>query len=140
MTEQNAAKTAVTTSGAPTPIAPFSQGVRVGNLVSISGQGPQDPETGAYLHQGDLAAQTRRTLDNIRAIAEAAGGSFDDIVSLRVFLTEREHFAGMNEAYGAYVREHTPSGVHPTRTTIFVTLPHEDMLVEIDALMVLRES
>ncbi|MBK0418648.1 RidA family protein [Leucobacter sp. CSA1] len=138
MNEQRSGKSEVSTQNAPTPIAPFSQAVRAGDLVSISGQGPQDPATGAYLHQGDLAAQTRRTLDNIRAIAEAAGGGFDDIVSLRVFLTEREHFAGMNEAYGEYVREFCPSGVFPTRTTIFVTLPHEDMLVEIDALMVLE--
>ncbi|MBO1902435.1 RidA family protein [Leucobacter weissii] len=137
MTETSTRKTEIRTDGAPTPIAPFSQAVRIGDLISISGQGPQDPATGAYLHQGDLAAQTRRTLDNIRAIAEASGGGFDDIASLRVFLTERDHFAGMNEAYGDYVREHCPSGVYPTRTTVFVTLPHPDMLVEIDALLVL---
>ncbi|MGP3534408.1 RidA family protein [Microbacterium sp. RD1] len=130
-------KQQVVTDGAPRPIAPFSQGVRAGDLVTISGQGPQDPATGAYLHQGDLAKQTVRTLDNIRAIVEGAGGTFDDVVSLRVFLTEREHFAAMNEVYGEYVREHCPSGVFPTRTTIFVVLPHADMLVEIDALAVL---
>jgi reactive intermediate/imine deaminase len=132
-------KQQVTTDGAPTPIASFSQAVRVGDLVTVSGQGPQDPATGAYIHQGDLGAQTIRTLDNIRAIVEAAGGSFDDIVSLRVFLTERNHFAGMNEVYTSYVQEHCPSGVYPTRTTIFVTLPHADMLVEIDALAVIAD-
>jgi 2-iminobutanoate/2-iminopropanoate deaminase len=131
------AKQQVTTDGAPRPIAPFSQAVRVGDLVTISGQGPQDPATGAYLHQGDLENQTIRTLENIRAIVEAAGGTFDDIVSLRVFLTERDDFAAMNEVYGRYMQENCPSGVYPTRTTIFVTLPHADMLVEIDALAVI---
>ncbi|MFV0252691.1 MAG: RidA family protein [Beutenbergiaceae bacterium] len=132
MTKQN-----VTTTGAPTPVAPFSQAVRAGGLLSISGQGPQDPATAAFLHQGDLTNQTIRTLENIRAIVEAAGGAFDDIISLRVFLTEREHFAEMNQVYGDYVTQHCPSGVYPTRTTVFVTLPHPDMLVEIDGLAVL---
>lgn len=132
-------KQQVVTDGAPAPVAPFSQGVRTGNLLTVSGQGPQDPGTGDYVYRGDLAKQTVRTLDNIGAIVEAAGGTFDDIVSLRVFLTEREHFPVMNEVYGNYIREHCPSGVFPTRTTIFVVLPHADMLVEIDALAVLSD-
>lgn len=130
-------KTRVETPGAPTPVAAFSQGVAKKGFLSISGQGPQDPETSAYLHRGDLAAQTRRTLDNVRAVVEGAGGTFEDVVGLRVFLTEREHFAAMNEVYGEYLREHVPSGLYPTRTTVFVTLPHEAMLVEIDAIAVL---
>lgn len=130
-------KTSVVTSGAPTPMTTFSQGVAKGGILSVSGQGPQDPATGDYLYPGDLTSQTIRTLDNVRAIVEGAGGTFDDVLSLRVFLTKRSDFAEMNAAYAAYITENVPSGVYPTRTTIFVELPNEAMLVEIDALAVL---
>lgn len=129
-------KTEIRTAGAPTPVANFSQGVRKGNILSISGQGPQDPETASYLYPGDLAAQTVRTLDNVRAVVEASGATFENVLSLRVFLTKREDFAEMNKAYQHYMAEHVTSGVYPTRTTIFVELPNEAMLVEIDALAV----
>jgi 2-iminobutanoate/2-iminopropanoate deaminase len=99
----------------------------------VSGQGPQDPASGDSLFPGDPASQTRRTLDNVRAVVEASGGSFEDVVSLRVFLTQRSDFAEMN---AAYLETHVPSGVYPTRTTVYVQLPNEAMLVEIDALAV----
>jgi len=130
-------KTSFVTDGAPTPMTTFSQGVAKGGFLSISGQGPQDPATGEYISPGDVAAQTVRTLDNVRAIVESAGGSFEDLLSLRVFLTQRSDFALMNAAYAAYLTEHVPSGVFPTRTTVFVGLPNEAMLVEIDGLAVL---
>lgn len=130
-------KTPVTTDGAPTPLTTFSQGVQKGGFLSVSGQGPQDPASGAYLYPGDLAAQTVRTLDNVKAIVEAAGGTFEDVLSLRVFLTKRSDFAEMNAAYAEYLTANVPSGVFPTRTTIMVELPNEAMLVEIDALAVL---
>lgn len=130
-------KTPVTTDGAPTPMTTFSQGVVKGGFLSVSGQGPQDPATGAYLFPGDLTSQTIRTLDNVKAIVEGAGGTFDDVLSLRVFLTNRSDFAEMNAAYAEYITANVPSGVYPTRTTIFVELPNEAMLVEIDALAVL---
>ena len=82
------------------------------------------------------AAQTRRTLENVRAILEAGGAGVEDVLMFRVYLTRRDDFAAMNEAYGAFVAEHVPSGVLPARTTVFVDLPHEVMLVEIDALAV----
>ncbi|WP_159792195.1 RidA family protein [Puerhibacterium puerhi] len=129
-------KSAVSTTGAPAPAHTFHQGVRKGPFVQVSGQGPQDPDTGEYLHAGDVAAQTTRTLENVRAVVEAAGASFDDVVMLRVYLTKREDFAAMNEAYGAFVQRHCPSGVLPGRTTVFVGLPREEMLVEIDALAI----
>jgi reactive intermediate/imine deaminase len=129
-------KTAVRTAGAPAPAHTFHQGVRKGPFVQVSGQGPQDPASGEYLHPGDVAAQTTRTLENVRAVVEAAGASFDDVVMLRVYLTKREDFAVMNEAYGRFVAEHCPSGVLPSRTTVFVGLPREEMLVEIDALAI----
>ncbi|SFR63136.1 RidA family protein [Microbacterium azadirachtae] len=129
-------KTRVLTADAPAPAHVFSQGVRKGPIVQVSGQGPVDPTTGEYLFPGDVAAQTLRTLENVRAIVEASGATFDDVVMLRVYLTAREDFALMNEAYGAFVTQHTPSGVLPSRTTVFTGLPREEMLVEIDALAV----
>jgi reactive intermediate/imine deaminase len=126
-------KTPVSTPHAPAPAHTFHQGVRKGPFVQVSGQGPVDPASGEYLFAGDVAAQTTRTLENVRAIVEASGATFDDVVMLRVYLTTREDFPLMNEAYGAFVAEHSPSGVLPSRTTVFTGLPREEMLVEIDA-------
>ncbi|GAA4105026.1 RidA family protein [Actinomadura miaoliensis] len=127
-------KTEIRTDGAPAPAWVFSQGVRKGPLLQVSGQGPQDPSTGEYLHPGDVKAQTRRVLENVRAILDAGGASVEDVLMFRVYLTKREDFAAMNEAYGEFVKANCPSGVLPCRTTVFVDLPHESMLVEIDAL------
>lgn len=129
-------KIAVRTEGAPAPAHTFSQGVRKGPFVQVSGQGPVDPATNAYLFPGDVAAQTTRTLENVRAIIEASGASFDDVVMLRVYLTKREDFAVMNDAYGEFVNKHTHGDVLPSRTTVFTGLPREEMLVEIDAVAI----
>jgi enamine deaminase RidA (YjgF/YER057c/UK114 family) len=85
---------------------------------------------------GDVAAQTTRTLENVKAIDEASEATFDDVVMLRVYLTAREDFPIMNEAYGAFVSAHTTGDVLPARTTVFTGLPREEMLVEIDGLAV----
>jgi len=130
------AKTAISTPDAPAPAHTFHQGVRKGPFVQVSGQGPTDPATGEYVHLGDVAGQTTRTLENVRAIVEAAGATFDDVVMLRVYLTTRDDFAAMNEAYGEFVTKYCPSGVLPSRTTVMVGLPREEMLVEIDALAI----
>ncbi|MBO9627121.1 MAG: RidA family protein [Microbacterium sp.] len=131
------AKTRVSTDAAPAPAHTFSQGVRKGPIVQVSGQGPVDAVTNEYLYPGDVAAQTIRTLENVKAIVEASGATFDDVVMLRVYLTTREDFPIMNEAYGRFVTEHTPSGILPSRTTVFTGLPREEMLVEIDGLAVI---
>ena len=126
-------KTIVSTPNAPAPAHVFHQGVRKGPFVQVSGQGPVDPASGEYLFPGDVAAQTTRTLENVRAIIEASGATFDDVMMLRVYLTDRDHFGIMNEAYGEFVALHCPGGVLPTRTTVFTGLPRAEMLVEIDA-------
>ncbi|MBZ2195484.1 RidA family protein [Occultella gossypii] len=131
-------KKALSTTKAPAAAHSFSQGVHAGDIVQVSGQGPQDPETGQYLHAGDVGRQTTQTLENVRHVVEASGGTFDDVVSLRVFLTDQSNFAGMNEAYEAFVKEHVPSGALPARTTVFVGLPWPEMLVEIDGMAVLE--
>lgn len=131
-------KLRIETTSAPAPAHTFSQGVRKGPMLQVSGQGPVDPATGEYLFAGDVRAQTRRTLENVRAIVEAGGASFEDVVMLRVYLTTRDDFAAMNEAYGEFVTAHVPSGVLPARTTVFTGLPRAEMLVEIDALAVVE--
>ena len=130
-------KTAVSTTDAPPPMPVFSQGVRKGNILQVSGQGSVDPASGDFVFAGDVKGQTTRVLQNIEAILKAGGGSIDDVVMLRVYLTERDNFAAMNEAYAEFVSARTPSGVLPSRTTVFTGLPLPDMLVEIDALAVL---
>jgi 2-iminobutanoate/2-iminopropanoate deaminase len=135
-TEEHVSKSVVTTDRAPAPAHVFSQGVRKGGLLQVSGQGPMDPDTNAYVAHGDVAAQTLRTLENVRAILEAGGSSVEDVLMFRVYLTDQSLFPAMNEAYGKFVAEHVPSGALPCRTTVFVGLPHPEMLVEIDALAV----
>ncbi|MBL1078023.1 RidA family protein [Nocardia sp. 2] len=132
-------KIAVRTTAAPAPAHTFSQGVRKGPFVQVSGQGPVDPVTNDYLYPGDVAAQTIRTLENVKAIVEASGASFDDVVMLRVYLTKREDFPIMNDAYGAFVTEHTTGDVLPSRTTVFTGLPRAEMLVEIDGIAIVAD-
>lgn len=130
-------RTAIVTTDAPTPAHTFSQGVKRGPFVQVSGQGPVDPATSEYLFPGDVAAQTVRTLQNVEAILAAGGATFDDVMMLRVYLTTREDFALMNDAYGEFLTPRVASGVLPARTTVFTGLPRAEMLVEIDALAVL---
>ncbi len=128
---------AVSTTEAPAPAHTFSQGVRRGPFLQVSGQGSVDPASNEYLHPGDVKAQTIRTLQNVEAILAAGGATFDDVMMLRVYLTTRDDFGPMNEAYGEFVGARVASGVLPARTTVFTGLPRAEMLVEIDALAVL---
>ncbi|MFD0362271.1 RidA family protein [Nocardia sp. GCM10030253] len=132
-------KIAIRTTDAPAPAHTFSQGVRKGPFVQVSGQGPVDPVTNEYLFPGDVAAQTIRTLQNVKAIIDASGATFDDVVMLRVYLTTRDDFATMNDAYGEFVTANTTGDVLPSRTTVFTGLPREEMLVEIDAIAFVTE-
>ncbi|AIX99616.1 endoribonuclease L-PSP family protein [Arthrobacter sp. PAMC 25486] len=129
-------KTVVLTDDAPAPAHVFSQGVKKGNMFQVSGQGAVDPASNEYIGTGDVRAQTRRTLENVKAILDAGGSSVEDVIMFRVYLTTRDDFPAMNEVYGEFIRENVPSGALPSRTTVFVDLPHEVMLVEIDALAV----
>jgi len=126
----------VRTDAAPAPAHTFSQGIVKGGFLQVSGQGPMDPATNAYIGEGDVRAQTRRTLENVKAILVAGGASVGDVLMFRVYLTKRADFAAMNEVYGEFIAENVTSGALPCRTTVFVELPHEVMLVEIDALAV----
>ena len=125
-------KIAITTMDAPAPVASYSQAVRKGDILQVAGQGGTDPATGDYAG-ATVAEQTAQTLRNIQAILRAAGGDFDDVMMMRVYLTDVEHFAEMNSVYTTFVGE-----PFPARTTVYVGLP-EGMLVEIDALAVLGD-
>ena len=130
-------RTAVVTDQAPPPVPVFSQGVRAGQLLQVSGQVSAHPATGEFLFPGDLAKQTEQTLRNVEAVLKAGGATFDNVVMLRVYLTDRANFGPMNDAYGEFLSTRITSGVRPGRTTVIVGLPAEELLIEIDALAVL---
>jgi len=123
------ARTAGTTTTAPTPIAPYSQSVRIGNLVAASGQAGIDPATGTFAAP-DVAGQTTQTFKNIAAVLEASGATLDDVIRVDVYLSDMADFAAMNEAYAQVF-----SQPYPARTTVGVSLP-AGMKVEITALAV----
>jgi 2-iminobutanoate/2-iminopropanoate deaminase len=105
-------RNAVTTDKAPRPIGPYSQAIVEGDLLFLAGQGPLDPATGEEM-LGDVGAQTRRTLDNIKGILEAAGSSMDKVIRCNVYLKDIADFAAMNAVYAAAF-----SKPYPARTTI----------------------
>jgi reactive intermediate/imine deaminase len=124
----------VETTLAPAPRPQFSQAVRKGPLLQTAGQVGTDPVSGAFAE--GVAAQTTQVLQNLTAILEAGGATFDDVIMLRVYLADGGDFAAMNEAYDAFVPAHTPSGVLPARTTVECGFAAPEILVEIDALAV----
>ncbi|MFF8288114.1 RidA family protein [Streptomyces sp. NPDC016309] len=130
-------KTAITPATHTAPPARFSHGVRKGNILQVAGQVGFLPaaEGRAPTPAGPtLREQTLQTLANVEAVLEAGGASWDDVMMLRVYLTDTAHFAEMNEIYDAYFASLT---VPPAaRTTVYVGLP-AGLLIEIDAMAVL---
>ncbi|MFE6030392.1 RidA family protein [Streptomyces niveus] len=122
-------RTVITTSNAPALQAPLSQGVRKGPVLAVSGQLPLDPGTGAVVGT-TVAEQTAQALRNVTAVLKAAGASMEDVIMLRVYLTDPADLAAMNEAYAEAVGE-----PFPARTTVCMRLP-AGVLVEVDALAV----
>ena len=121
-------KEIIRTPNAPQPLGPYSQGVKVGNLLFVSAQAPIDPKTGTVA-EGDIEAQTRQTLQNIKGVVEASGFSMQDIVRTTIFLKNADDFKRMNEVYKTFFTE-TP----PTRTTVEAKLIGPGMLIAIDAI------
>jgi 2-iminobutanoate/2-iminopropanoate deaminase len=121
-------KQAVSSPNAPKAIGPYSQAVRAGHLLFVSGQIPLDPATGTIV-EGDVAAQTRRVMDNLGAVLEAAGLSFADVVRTTVFLADMNDFATVNGVYGEYFAE-----PYPARATVQVARLPRDVRVEIDVI------
>jgi len=121
-------KQPVSSADAPKAIGPYSQAVRAGQLLFISGQIPLDPASG-QLVGGDIAAQTRRVMDNLGAILKAANLSFANVVRTTIFLADMNDFASVNEVYGGYVGQPAPA-----RATIQVAQLPKGARVEIDAI------
>jgi len=121
---------AISSPGAPKAIGPYSQAIRAGQLLFLSGQVPLDPGTGQII-EGDIAAQTRRVMENLGAVLNAAGLSFADLVRTTIFLVDMNDFAAVNEAYGSYFP--ASAGAAPARATVQVARLPKDARVEIDA-------
>ena len=119
---------AVATDKAPKAIGPYSQGIKAGNLLFISGQVPIDPATGNII-EGDIKAQTDRVMRNLSAILDAAGASMDHVVRCTVYLADMNDFAAMNDVYGGYF-----SSPAPARSTIQAARLPKDARVEIDVI------
>ena len=119
-------KQAISSPGAPKAIGPYSQAVRAGQLLFLSGQVPLDPVSGQMI-DGDIAAQTRRVFENLGAVLEAGGRTFADVVRTTVFLADMNDFAAMNAVYGEYFKE-----PYPARATVQVARLPKDARVEID--------
>jgi 2-iminobutanoate/2-iminopropanoate deaminase len=117
---------AVSSDSAPKAIGPYSQAIRAGSLLFVSGQIPLDPVTGSMI-EGDIAAQTRRVFANLQAILEAAGGSFENVVRTTVYLADMNDFATVNEIYGTYF-----TAPAPARATVQAARLPKDARVEID--------
>lgn len=120
------AKQQILTDKAATPVGPYSQGLRVGDFVFVAGQGPLDPATGEVVGE-TIEEQTTRTLENIKAILEAAGASMADVVKSTVHLSDLSLFSRFNEVYASYFPD-----PKPVRTTVGSQLP--GIMVEIDVI------
>jgi 2-iminobutanoate/2-iminopropanoate deaminase len=116
----------VSTIHAPQAIGPYSQAIRAGDYLFVSGQIPLDPATGTLV-SGSIADETRRVLDNLGAILDAAGGSFDRVVKTTVYLADMADFAAMNEVYAGYFPAPAPA-----RATVQAAALPRNVRVEID--------
>ena len=118
----------VLTDKAPKPIGPYSQAVIAGDFIFTAGQVPVDPATNKVV-EGDVQAQARRSLENIKAVLEAAGSSMNKVVKVTVFLKDMNDFAQVNEIYAQYFTENKPA-----RSAVQVAKLPLDVMVEIEAI------
>ena len=123
---------AIHTTSAPAAIGPYSQATHAGDMVFLSGQIPLDPNSGLIV-EGDITAQAQQAFANLRAVCEAAGGSFADIVRVGLYLTDLSEFAAVNE-----VMAQVFDAPFPARSTIEVSALPRGAKFEVDAILVLR--
>jgi 2-iminobutanoate/2-iminopropanoate deaminase len=125
-------KEVISTPNAPSAIGPYSQAIRAGNLLFVSGQISIDPSTGNVIDDKTIQGQTRRVLQNLIAIVEAAGGSAQNIVKTTVFLRDMSDFAGMNAVYATFF-----TASPPARATVEAARLPRDVSIEIDCIAVI---
>ena len=123
--------TALHTDKAPAAIGPYSQGIQAGNTIYVSGQIPIDPATGSLV-EGDITAQTRQSLTNVKAVVEAAGLTMDHVAKTTVFLQNMADFAAMNAVYAEFFTE----GNYPARSAVEVGALPKGALVEIETICI----
>src|SRR3982750_2793982 len=128
---QDTGKKVILSPDAPNPIGPYSQAIQVGNTLYLAGQGAIDPKTNQPMANASIEDQTRRTLDNLKAVLEAAGLTMDHIVSTTVFLKDINEFGKMNEVYATYFKD-----APPARATVEAARLPRDFKVEISAIAV----
>ena len=125
-------KTVISTAAAPAAIGVYSQAVRVGNTIWVSGQIPLDPRTGELV-SGDIEAEIRRAFDNLLAIVTAADGTFTQVAKVTVFLTDLVHFPKVNEIMATYFRK-----PYPARAAVGVSQLPKGARVEIECILCLE--
>ena len=123
------ARIPITSTGAPAAIGPYSQAIRAGDLLFVSGQVPIDPATGELI-RGDVAAQTHRVLQSLDAIVRAAGATLDDVVKTTVYLADMNDFVAMNRVYATWFADPAPA-----RAAVQVARLPKDAQIEIDAII-----
>jgi reactive intermediate/imine deaminase len=123
-------RTPIHSEAAPKAIGPYSQAVRAGDTLYLSGQIPLDPATGEIV-QGDIAAQATRVFENLKAVLAAGGATFDDVVRVGIYMTDLGNFGAVNEVMQKYFRE-----PYPARSTIGVASLPKGVAVEVDVVAV----
>jgi 2-iminobutanoate/2-iminopropanoate deaminase len=118
----------VRTEKAPLPVGPYSQGIKAGNLLFVSGQGPLDPKIKKTVGL-DIESQTKQTLENVKAILAAAGMTLESVVKVSVFLKDMGDFKKMNDVYSLFFPNNPPA-----RTTVQAQLAMSDWFIEIDVI------
>ncbi|CUS76447.1 endoribonuclease L-PSP [Candidatus Kryptonium thompsonii] len=126
-------KKVVYTEKAPKPIGPYSQAIIAGDFIFTAGQIPIDPKTNQVV-QGDIKEQTRQVFENLKAILEEAGATFDDVVKVTVYMKDLSEFPAMNEVYSEYFKSSPPA-----RTTVEVSRLPRDVKIEIDLIAVKKQ-
>ncbi len=122
----------ISTTNAPQAIGPYSQGIRAGALIFVSGQIPINPATGEVI-DGDIRTQTRRVIENLKGILEAAGSSLEDIVKTTIFLTSMEDYGAVNEVYAEFFK-----GSRPARSTVEASRLPKGVRIEIEAIAIVN--
>jgi len=123
----------IQTDNAPAAIGPYSQAIKAGGFVFVSGQIPTDPQTGQFV-AGGITEQTQQVLNNLQAVLEASGSSLDKVVKTTVFLADMKEFSAMNDVYATFF-----TGAPPARATVAAAGLPRDARVEIEAVALVGE-